>query len=48
MAQTDIKKLDSRGPFPEMKLQAVDGSTLTIPEKKEGMWGVLLILRGVW
>jgi hypothetical protein len=48
MAQTEVKKLDSRDLFPKMALKVVDGTSLTLPEKDDGTWCVLLVYRGVW
>jgi len=48
MAQTEVKKLDSRDLFPEMELKVIDGTSLTLPEKEGGTWSVLLIYRGLW
>jgi len=48
MAQTEMKKLDSRDLFPPMKLKGVDGTLLSLPEKEEDRWCVLLVYRGLW
>jgi len=48
MAQKEVKKLDSRDLFPEMKQEIVDGTSLLLPEKKGETWSVLLIYRGLW
>jgi len=48
MAQSEKKKLESRDLFPEFELQIVDGASLTLPEKENGTWAVLLVYRGVW
>ena len=31
MAQTEVKKLDSRDLFPEMELKVIDGTSLMLP-----------------
>lgn len=48
MAQTEVKKLDSRDLFPEMELKVIDSTSLMLPNKKGGTWSVLLIYRGLW
>ena len=48
MAQTEVKKLDSRDLFPEIELKLIDGTSLMLPEKEGGTWSVLLIYRGLW
>lgn len=34
--------------FPEMQLQAVDGSAIDVPQELEGVRAVLLFYRGRW
>lgn len=34
--------------FPDMKLEAVDGSTIQVPQELEGVRAVLLFYRGRW
>lgn len=48
MAQTEVKKLDSRDLFPEIELKLIDGTSLMLPEKEGGTWSVFLIYRGLW
>ena len=48
MAQANVKMLDSRDHFPEMKLNLVDGTSLALPQQESGTWSVLLVYRGLW
>lgn len=48
MAQTEVKKLDSGDLFPKMEFKLADGTALTLPEKNDGTWCVLLVYRGHW
>jgi hypothetical protein len=48
MAQMEVKKLDSRDLFPEMKLKVIDGTSVILPEKNGVAWTILLIYRGIW
>lgn len=34
--------------FPEMQLEAVDGSKINVPQELEGVRAVLLFYRGRW
>ena len=48
MAQIATKKLDSGDTFPELKLNLVNGTSLTFPKEFIDVWSVLLIYRGSW
>lgn len=41
-------QLDQGATFPDMTLNMLGGTTLTIPEELENRWTVLIILRGHW
>ncbi|MGD8922905.1 MAG: redoxin domain-containing protein [Candidatus Zixiibacteriota bacterium] len=45
MVHADTHKLDNGDPFPEMQLQLLDGSTLTLPDDAMGRWSVLITYR---
>jgi len=40
--------IDTNQPFPELRLQLVDGRTLRVPAELEPGWQVLLFYRGHW
>ena len=46
MAQTDAPKLDVGDPFPEMDLDLIDGSTLSLPSGLSADYTILLGLPG--
>lgn len=48
MAQTDTRKLDAGDQFPEMSLDLVDGSAISIPSGQSADYSVLLGYRGKW
>lgn len=41
-------KLDSGDKFPQITLDLVDGSTVTLPDQLETPYGVVLFYRGHW
>jgi peroxiredoxin len=48
MAQKEVKKLDSGDFFPKMEFKLTDGTALTLPDRDDGIWRVLLVYRGRW
>ena len=48
MAQVEARKLDAGDLFPKIELKLTDGAMLTIPEKNDRTWCVLLVYRGRW
>ncbi|MFT5195927.1 MAG: hypothetical protein ACI9EW_002412 [Cellvibrionaceae bacterium] len=48
MAQTDARKLDVGEMFPEMTIDLVDGSTMSLPSGLSADYTVLLGYRGKW
>lgn len=45
MSQQDVKKLDSRLPFPELTYDLVGGGSQSLPADQ---WAVVLFYRGYW
>ncbi len=48
MAQADTRKLDTGDPFPDTRLNLVDGNALSLPMTAKEGWTVFLVYRGHW
>jgi len=46
MTRANIRLLDNRDPFPEMRFPDVAGGSIVLPEAFGGRWNVFLLYRG--